>query len=210
MHGALPLSRHRHSQSCTTRPTAPAYSCNANPVSTTPSIAADRVFLGCRCAGIPVCHACRMGSSTLAMKRVTARGEREPRPGCLDAAGVRGPGQPSARRRRATGDGRQPGLIQRTGLRLAGGPETSRSGRPVRSRVAAVQEDVAVQRIHTPPRRHAEQRGRSGRTRPEPPICPAFCRPCPDFDHAQICSFRPDRWCRLVEQRWHLVGAGAA
>jgi len=44
MHGALPLSRRQHSQSCTTSPTTPAYSCNANPVGTTPSIAAMRAW----------------------------------------------------------------------------------------------------------------------------------------------------------------------
>jgi hypothetical protein len=36
------------------------------------------------------------------------------------------------------------------------------------------------------------------RERTLPPICGACCRPCPDLDHAQICSFCPDRRCRLV------------
>jgi hypothetical protein len=51
------------------------------------------------------------------------RGERELRPGCLDAAEARGrvPGRPGARRPRAIGgDGHQPGLIQRPGPRNVG------------------------------------------------------------------------------------------
>jgi hypothetical protein len=39
--------------------------------------------------------------------------------------------------------------------------------------------------------------------RDPPSICALCCRPCPDFHHAQIRSFCPDRECRLA-------GAGAA
>ena len=81
------------------------------------------------------------------------RGEREPRPGCLDAAEARGraPGRPDcrpcARRPRAIGgDGRQPGLIQRPGLRLAAGPRNvGAAARRVRTLTAVTLSDTGGQ-----------------------------------------------------------------
>ena len=91
-----------------------------------------------------VVRTARPVTPTVKLVAVTARGEQEPRPGRLDAAGARGrtPGRPGCRPGaqgpRRSGDGRQPGLIHRLGLRLAAVPRNAgaaaRRVRPLPSR----------------------------------------------------------------------------
>jgi hypothetical protein len=56
--------------------------------------------------------------------------------------------------------GHQPWIIQRTGIRQAAVPGNA----------AAEAASAAAWNVHFPFRHHAERRGRSGRTRADPPI----------------------------------------
>jgi hypothetical protein len=125
---------------------------------------ADRVFLDCRGAGIPVCRACRTGPSSLHGK--AGRGprprEREPQPGRPDATGVRGraPGWPAVGRMPGDGvirsrrKGASPESSSRPGFGTRSGPRTVAAEPASAFPVAGAQQGAASQHVRALSRRH--------------------------------------------------------
>jgi len=105
-----------------------------------------------------VVRTARPVTPTVKLVAITARGEQDPRPGRLDAAEARGrtPGRPAVGRvprdRDDRGDGRQPGLIHRPGLRLAAVPRNAGATGPARPPPAVTLSDAGGQEECAPSR----------------------------------------------------------